>query len=75
MMSPCSLNRSVPFLENWQNGRQVMEMVYLGTIAQPPLGHAKGSMAVALHSTVVVLDNDYQAFASLLSTQNFSIST
>jgi len=52
-----------------------MEMVYLGTIAQPPLGHAKGSMAVALHSTVVVLDNDYQAFASLLSTQNFSIST
>jgi len=28
-----------------------------------------------LHSTMLVLDNDYRVFASLLSTQNFNIST
>jgi len=28
--SPCSIDRSTTFLQNWQNGRQIMEMMYFG---------------------------------------------
>jgi len=36
MTSPCSLNRSTTFLENWQNGRQITKMIYFGPSAPKP---------------------------------------
>jgi len=41
-------------------------------MAKVPPAYAHGAMAVA---TVLVRDNHYYVFASLPSTQNFSIST
>ena len=52
-----------------------MEMKYFGD--HGPIAPLATPMVLweNLHSAVRVLDNDYFVFASLLSTQNFSINT
>jgi len=51
-----------------------VEMIYFGD--HGPSAPLAAHMALwQLYSTVQVLDNDYWVFASLLRTQNFSIST
>jgi len=58
MTSPCLFNRSATLLYNWQNGRQIIEMIYF--VDHGPSAHLVTPMVLRqlLHSTVLALDNN-----------------